>query len=590
MPLVGNICLIINPLKSRYFFFLYTFLLTYLVRDNPFFWDTVQLGSKHATFYYDNHFADLLLPTEIDSGHLPAFGMYLALCWMLFGKTLAVSHFAMLPFLWGIVWQSYCIGAYLKSEKEAWKLVALLLACPIVAGQSVLMSPDVPLLFFFLLGLRSVWEGGFYRKNIEYRTRNIEYPSTETRKFGLKTFFTRFFTSILDIRHSIFDIQKPILWLSFATLGLVATSMRGMMLVVFLFLYDVLITYYVGIFRMNWKPIFKKAIAYVPSGILALAFLSWHYWRAGWIGYHDGSAWASSFEKVTFFEFIKNTIIFGWRLLDYGMVFVWLSIGYSIWKFKSRNSPADSAIQANPGIALIRLVIGLVLLFLVLSPTLLLHKGLLLHRYLLPFYVWMIFLCYHLLESWQVAALKKGGQVCGWRLAALWNNGMASTQPTANRKPQTITQPTANCKPQTTIQPTANRKPANLFYLLLLLLVTGNFWKYPNHIAQGWDATLGHLPYYSLRAKMVDYINEKHYDYNAIGSAFPNLSDRHFIDLDPMEGKKMLEKNLFSQQHIFYSNIYNDFSDNELDSLKQHWIVEKKFSKLGIDVVLYRHP
>ncbi len=498
MRLEGNICSIIKFVKPIFFFFLYSFFLIFGVRDNPFFWDTVQLGSKHATFYYNNHFSDFLLPTDIDSGHLPAFGMYLALCWKLFGRTMAVSHFAMLPFLWGIVWQSYRIGAYLKSEKDAWKLVALLLACPIVAGQSVLVSPDVPLLFFFLLGLRVVWEGNFLKQN--------SFVSTEIIKFYL---------------------------LAFASVGLVATSMRGMMLVVFLFLYDVLITYYVGVFRMDWKPIFKKTLPYFPSGLVAFAFLSWHYWRTGWMGYHDGSAWASSFEKVTFFEFIKNSVVFGWRLLDYGMMFVWLSIGYSVWKFKSRNSPADSAIQANPGIALIRLVLGLGLLLLVLSPTLLLHKGLLLHRYLLPFYVWAIFLCYHLLDKKQI-----GG----------------------------------------------------LFFLLLIALVTGNFWKYPNHIAQGWDATLGHLPYYSLRAKMVDYINEKHYDYNAIGSAFPNLSDRYFIDLDPIEGRKMLEKNFFSQQHIFYSNIYNDFSDSELDSLKQHWVVEKKFSQLGIDVVLYRHP
>ena len=78
---------------------------TWVVRGHFFFWDTVQLASQHAQFFLENGFSTFLLPDEMDSGHPPTFGFYLALVWRVFGKTLSISHLAMLPFLLGIVWQ-----------------------------------------------------------------------------------------------------------------------------------------------------------------------------------------------------------------------------------------------------------------------------------------------------------------------------------------------------------------------------------------------------------------------------------------------------------------------------------------------------
>ncbi len=66
---------------------------------HPFFWDTIQLASRQAQWYYDQHFKYLLLPDVIDSGHPSGFGMYLALCWQWLGQSLLVSHLAILPFV-----------------------------------------------------------------------------------------------------------------------------------------------------------------------------------------------------------------------------------------------------------------------------------------------------------------------------------------------------------------------------------------------------------------------------------------------------------------------------------------------------------
>ena len=117
---------------------------------NIFFWDTIQLGAKHATFFYNTSFTEAFLPDEFDSGHIPAFGMYLAFCWKLFGKSLMVSHLGMLPFLLGIVYQSFLLVKKFVPSKYIWLALLIFLADATLLSQSILVSPDIPLVFFFL--------------------------------------------------------------------------------------------------------------------------------------------------------------------------------------------------------------------------------------------------------------------------------------------------------------------------------------------------------------------------------------------------------------------------------------------------------
>lgn len=58
--------------------YLFFFILLLATVKYPFFWDTVQLASKHAHFFYETDFHSIILPNEIDSGHIPTLGIYLA--------------------------------------------------------------------------------------------------------------------------------------------------------------------------------------------------------------------------------------------------------------------------------------------------------------------------------------------------------------------------------------------------------------------------------------------------------------------------------------------------------------------------------
>ena len=128
-----------------------------------------------------------------------------------------------------------------------------------------------------------------------------------------------------------------------------------------------------------------------------------------------------------------------------------------------------------------------------------------------------------------------------------------------------------------------------LIVLVLFSLFTGHFWIYPERISQNWDGTLAHLPYYDLRKKMINYIDEQNIPFEDIGSEFPNHSSRKHTDLiDDM--RTFSPKNLTENKYIFYSNVFNNFTVDELHELSAAWSVEREYSMLNIYVKLYKNP
>ncbi len=450
----------------------------WLTRDHVFFWDTVQLGSKHAHWYYENGFGRLLLPDAIDSGHPPVFGMYLAALWQLFGKSLPVSHLGMLPFLLLMGWALFRLGDRLGGPALSPLLVLLVLADPVVAGQAVLVSPDLALLSFFLLGLVGVLE-----------------------------------------RRS---------WLTaLAAVGLAAISTRGMMTVLALYLFELIAGPEGWLFQegkkkgLGWMVV--RALPYAPSGLFALAFLGYHYLEKGWIGYHADSPWAPGFERVGMAGVLKNFGLLGWRLLDFGRIFLW---------------PAGIALAfgIRPELRKDRRLRQLLVLVVVAVPalctTFVLYQFLQNHRYLLPLLVGLTLLFYRLLALAPAA----------WRAVA--------------------------------------------FVVAFAGLLTGNLWVYPDRIAQGWDATLAHWPYYPLREAAIDYLEKESIPLDSVGTAFPEIGPLKYRDLSGrMRGFKA--KDLARDDLVLYSNIMNDFTDEEIGVLRAHWREKQRWERGGVKLVLY---
>ncbi|MFT5386451.1 MAG: hypothetical protein ACI81W_003864, partial [Saprospiraceae bacterium] len=133
-----------------------------------------------------------------------------------------------------------------------------------------------------------------------------------------------------------------------------------------------------------------------------------------------------------------------------------------------------------------------------------------------------------------------------------------------------------------------NKSRQNLVLAIMVIgLLTGNYWVYPKDVAQGWDSTLAHLPYYDLREKMIDYIEEKNIPFEQIGTAFPNIASLEILELNG-DVRSFSKKDLNKNEYIFYSNVYNDFSDEELILLENHWEIEEEMWKGQVCVILYR--
>jgi hypothetical protein len=458
--------------------FLLALVTSLLVRDHGFFWDTVQLGAMQGDWFYQHGWQGGLLPDRIDSGHIPFFGGYLALWWKLLGQSLWVSHLAMAPWLWLLAYQ--LVRAAQSVSDRYWGPVFLLLVVdPVLLGQAVLISPDIILAGAFLLGVNAI--------------------RREARG-----------------------------WLVVAIILLGLISLRGMLVGIILFLFD-LSRQSGGLRRAPWSTLGRQLLPYLPGGLLALAYLAYHYWAKGWVGVHDDSPWAASFSSGSL---LRNAAVLAWRWLDYGRIFLWLVIGGLVlahWRPRRLLRLQWAPARLRPWLVLT------ILTGLILGLPSLLGSGLAQHRYFLPF-----FLSLGLLTSQLISGIVQA------------------------------------------------RARAMLWGLLVLALLSGHRWIYPDRIAQGWDSTLAQLPYYPIRTEALDFLQAEGIPLEEVGTAFPEVGPRHYRELNgQMTG--MVERDLGQQTYVFYSNVMNDFTDEELATL-QNWTPIFRRERAGVKGVVYRRP
>ncbi len=315
-----------------------------------FFWDTVQLGSKHAHFFFQNGLHWAPLPVEMDSGHPPAFGYYLALLWTVFGKSLPTGHWGMLPFLFGITWLLFRLGRRYGGPQWTWWLLPFVFLDPVMAGQSTLVGPDIVLVFCFLLTLEGI-------------------------------------------------LSRASGWVVFGALGLCAISTRGMMTAAALFVWQLMASWRPEIF---FKPARNGWLAFLPGFGFAAGFLAWHLNQTGWIGYHPESPWAAAFQPVGLSGFLKNILVCGWRWLDAGRIVEWGVLGYLVWAHKG--AAGKKLIAQNSFITLALLF--LCLLFF-LTPSALIYQNLSAHRYFLPLFLGFHLLVLHVVAITHIPMVKK---------------------------------------------------------------------------------------------------------------------------------------------------------------------------------------
>lgn len=459
------------------FYFLVTVLV--LISSNFFFfWDKDILHARHAFWYLENGFS-ILQPPQFDSGHPPAMGLLLAFLWKIFGIHLAVGHLAMIPFGIMLIWQLYRFTAFfIKSPSVYWALLLIAIDTSILA-QLVILSGDLLTLVFFFWAVNSI----LYNKRIA---------------------------------------------LMFTMTLLAFTGSRGMISCLIVGIFDLYLQVY------GEGNVYKRIVSvipwYLPCFLLSVFYLAYHYVKTGWIGYNpEGSSWEGLFKLADLKGAVRNFLIIGWRLVDFGRLFLWLTGFYFFFLImKKRMNPDDNS----------RTLLALCIIScIVYMPPMIIYKGLQSHRYMLPlFVVFATLIAYLLFEKLPDSRFRK-----------------------------------------------------LLYFVMIVGLLSGNFWVYPDHIAKGWDATLAHIPYYKLRRDMLQYIEKERIPFEKICSEIPNTAKLKHIDLIEDE-RSFTNRNLLACDYIFYSNIYNMFTDDVLYELKNHWEVVREYRLLQVRVTLYKNP
>ena len=343
----------------------------WLVKDLPFFWDSIQLTSKQANHFFENGYRSFILPQEIDSGHPPFMGIYMSLWWHLLGRTILVSHLAILPFVWLWLWVGFLwIEKFCTNKVSSILVLFIFLSEPLWLAQATIMGPDI------ILVATMSW---------------VVYAYWHQRMVGL------FLGSLI--------------------LGLI--SMRGAMVLCAIGLYHVLYTF--AVLKESWAYLLKRGWPMVPGATLFLIFLWMHYQFTGWVAFHSDSPWAESFQRSDFQGILKNASVFVFRCLEFGKFIPWLIVLFCTWRYRH----SLTFVQ----VFLIGLLLTITVLILINT---LPYAHLSANRYFWPIQFLALLLSFSFSERLLVSGQGRFTVLGGWALIYLsthfWNYGGRITQ------------------------------------------------------------------------------------------------------------------------------------------------------------------
>ena len=321
--------------------------------------------------------------------------------------------------------------------------------------------------------------------------------------------------------------KRLLVALALVFLGLI--HMRGTIAVACVFFTDVFveICYSRNFIPKNWRNII---LTYLPAFFIVSTWLVLHYLHAGWWAYNPDPkwSWSAGRQLVSFPEMLRNSGIIVWRVMDFGRLFIWLGLlACGLYYFRD-----CLKLPQKIWILLFAICIPFLFFSIISIP----YSNPIGHRYYLVVYVLLaVLVCYLLAHI-------------------------------------------------------PNRFFRRFIYGFMLLgLLTGHFWIYPDSVAKGWDATLAHVPYFKLRHQAIAFLDAQHIPLETVGSDFPNLAPLSITDLKN-DARRFKDKDLQTDAYVLYSNIFNNFSDEELAALQTNWQVVKSWKKGQVKMILYKKP
>jgi len=291
--------------KVLFFTFLFFVLLTWLSSSIPFFWDTTIIA-KLTHDFYDNGINGLIPPMDSDQGGFSMFSLYMVSVWKMFGKTLLVSHFALLPFLFLIVYNYYKLACNFLQDKFVVLAMILLMIEPCLISQSILMGYDIMMIAFFLWALNA----------------------------------------LLNEKRLLFSIVLVFLCMC---------NNRGIMLSAALFFLDI---YF---FKKKYLKIISWSLVktYLPSIIIFGLWLIYHHYKTGW--YIINPLKEDTHQAFVFgVKPLKQLGYIFWKIMDMGRVVLWIVGLIGAFYFYKKNKSVFKEVIYITIIPLLLLIAGMI--------------------------------------------------------------------------------------------------------------------------------------------------------------------------------------------------------------------------------------
>ncbi|MGD0341460.1 MAG: hypothetical protein ABSA76_07120 [Bacteroidales bacterium] len=344
---------------AAFLFFAISLIFTIAIGKYFFFWDTISQVSIPANWYYDNNFRYFFVPDEFATGHPTFVGMYIAILWKFLGKTLLVSHLALFPFIFGILYQVF---RYIERSQERhliiWLIFIFVFLDPTLVSQLSLITFDIIQIFLFLWCINSI-------------------------------------------------IDKKGFQLSIAFIAICMTSLRGMICGGGILIFNILYGYF-----NNKRISVRTLLNYLPGIVISLLFFGFFYLNKHWIIHNTVSnKWAKFSELASPGEIIRNIGIFGWRLVDYGRIGLWSVFAFILIKLLKLKTIENTFLKNTMIIALTQV--------LVFFPVCIIYRNPFGHRYFLPIIIMVaIFTVFWIIKytkrRWLLYSLISAVLFSGW--------------------------------------------------------------------------------------------------------------------------------------------------------------------------------
>lgn len=323
-------------------------------------------------------------------------------------------------------------------------------------------------------------------------------------------------------------LNRNRLLLVLGLLLMAAVSFRGILMVGLIAAIDFVWAWWDGARRIRWKA----AVPYALVGLVVVVWL-WVHWRAvGWVMSPPAETYGGQRQVLGLAGMARNVALMGWRVMDFGRIALWLlaAVGlvHCARRFGWRRLLDDKELWA-----MVMVFAGLGLLFMPISNP----PG---HRYFLLGYALLVI----------VAINGTGRGVVERRWMWLW-------------------------------------RP-----LVALALVTGHLWIYPRGVAQGWDASLAHLPGFGLQDEVDSYLTAKGVAPSEVCADFPWLHAPEDTRLVPARAGGWWRNYLEEKDcpWVVASNLNNGFTDADWAAFDagKDWRLDKEFRSGRIWMRVYQ--